>query len=74
MEIYGYEMLKGTRVVTIDDFTFVWEGGMYIDIYDDNGITDMNINVKNHDGEMIIENSKRGFIGRCKRWYREATV
>jgi hypothetical protein len=74
MDVYGYELVKGVRYVTIDGLTFVWHGGTYIDIYDDNGVTDMNINVKNSaTGKLIIENSKRGFIGRCRRWYREAT-
>lgn len=71
----NYTFNNGMRTIDIDGLTFMWHGGTYIDIYDDNGVTDMNINVKNGaTGELLIENSKRGFIGRCKRWYREATA
>jgi hypothetical protein len=72
---YDYTFQYGTRTVSIEGLTFVWSGGTYIDIYANDQVTDMNINVKNSaTNELLIENSKRGFIGQCKRWYREATA
>lgn len=52
-------------------FTFA-VGGMYIDITvlgEDYAFEA--INVVGSNGEMLIENAKRGYMRRCNRWIRE---